>query len=120
MLRLTRARDSSTLAALVRAGRASSEGIMTILRAAAAASFAFLATTSLTLAATYGDMSGADLGVGANLNGAIPFPANNAWNRDVSKDPVDPNSDNLIASIGLDTGLHPDFGSGTYAHAIIG
>jgi hypothetical protein len=93
---------------------------MTILRAAAAASFAFLATTSLALAATYGDMSGADLGVGASLNGAIPFPANNAWNKDVSKDPVDPNSDNLIASIGLDTGLHPDFGSGTYANAIIG
>src|SRR4029453_641490 len=25
--------------------------------------------------------------------------------------PVDPNSDNLIASIGLSTGLHPDFGT---------
>src|SRR5690348_9760812 len=84
---------------------------MTAIRAAAAAICAFLATTSLSFAATYGDMSGADLGVGANLNGAIPFPADNAWNKDVSKDPVDPNSDNLIASIGLNTGLHPDFGT---------
>ncbi|HEY8697326.1 MAG TPA: hypothetical protein VIM02_06890 [Rhizomicrobium sp.] len=68
----------------------------------------------------YGSMAGADLGVGASLNGAVPFPADNAWNKDVSKDDVDPNSDNLIASIGLTTGLHPDFGAGYYNHAIIG
>jgi hypothetical protein len=48
------------------------------------------------------------------LNGDVPFPADNAWNRDVSNDPVDPNSDNLIASIGLGTGLHPDFGAGIF------
>ncbi|MBV9572042.1 MAG: hypothetical protein JO056_12450 [Alphaproteobacteria bacterium] len=71
-------------------------------------------------ATTYGDMSGADLGVGADLNGAVPFPADNAWNRDISGADVDPNSDNLIASIGLDTGLHPDFGSGYYQHGLIG
>lgn len=68
----------------------------------------------------YGSMAGASLGVDADLNGAVPFPADNAWNTDISGKDVDPNSDNLIASIGLDTGLHPDFGSGTYAHAIIG
>lgn len=68
----------------------------------------------------YGSMAGADLGAGANLNGAVPFPADNAWNTDISAAPVDPNSDNLIASIGLTTGLHPDFGSGTYHGAIIG
>jgi hypothetical protein len=39
------------------------------------------------------------------------FPADNPWNRDISGDPVDPNSANLIASIGLNTGLHPDFGT---------
>src|SRR5262249_35421615 len=39
------------------------------------------------------------------------FPPDNAWNRDVSQDPVDPNSANLIASIGVNTGLHPDFGT---------
>lgn len=68
----------------------------------------------------YGTMANASTGVDANLNGSVPFPATNAWNTDISKMPVDPNSAKLIASIGADTGLHPDFGSGTYAHAIIG
>jgi hypothetical protein len=71
-------------------------------------------------ALTYGDLQGADLGAGANLNGAVAFPADNAWNRDVSADPVDPNSAALIAGIGLTTGLHPDFGSGLYNGAPIG
>jgi hypothetical protein len=39
------------------------------------------------------------------------FPSDNAWNRDISNDPVDPNSDNLIAGMGLTTSLHPDFGT---------
>ena len=58
----------------------------------------------------YATMAAASLGVGAPLNGAVPFPADNAWNQDISAAPVDPNSANLIASIGLSTGLHPDFG----------
>jgi hypothetical protein len=37
------------------------------------------------------------------------FPADNAWNRDVSSLPVAADSDTLIASIGLDRALHPDF-----------
>jgi hypothetical protein len=61
---------------------------------------------------SYASVTSAALGIGASLNGDIPFPASNAWNRDVSADPVDPNSSALIASIGLTTGLHPDFGSG--------
>lgn len=68
----------------------------------------------------YGDMTGAALGIGASLNGAVPFPADNAWNTDISKADVDPDSDNLIASIGVSTGLHPDFGSGTWDRGIIG
>ena len=52
-----------------------------------------------------------DLGIGASLNGARPFPSNNAWNMDISRFPVHPNSANLIASIGSNTGLHPDFGT---------
>ena len=52
-----------------------------------------------------------DLGAGASLHGAQLFPSDNAWNRDVSNDPVDPNSDNLIAGMGLTTSLHPDFGT---------
>lgn len=71
-------------------------------------------------AASYGALQVADLGAGANLNGALPFPADNAWNRDVSADPVDPDSAAIIANLGLSTGLHPDFGSGLYNGAPIG
>lgn len=39
------------------------------------------------------------------------FPPDNPWNRDISADPVDPNSDNLIAACGATRSLHPDFGT---------
>ena len=52
-----------------------------------------------------------DLGPGASLHGKQVFPYDNAWNEDVSNSPVDPNSDNLIAGIGANTNLHPDFGT---------
>jgi len=45
------------------------------------------------------------------LNGRRVFPANNPWNQDISGQPVDANSDALVASIGLDKPLHPDFGT---------
>lgn len=51
------------------------------------------------------------LGVGASLGGKRPFPADNPWNTDISGAPVDSNSDTLIAAIGLDKELHPDFGT---------
>lgn len=68
----------------------------------------------------YADLRGAALGVGAALNGAQPFPADNAWNQDISACPADPASDQLIAKIGLNTSLHPDFGAGLYNGAPIG
>ena len=37
------------------------------------------------------------------------FPASNPWNRDVSTLPVAASSATLLASIGLDASLHPDF-----------
>jgi len=52
-----------------------------------------------------------DLGPGASLHGKQLFPPDNPWNEDISNSPVDPNSDNLIASMGLNTNLHPDFGT---------
>ncbi len=48
------------------------------------------------------------------------FPASNAWNQRVDALPVAASSAQLIASIGLSTGLHPDFGSGLYDGAPIG
>ncbi len=50
-------------------------------------------------------------GIGASLHGRRVFPADNPWNQDISGAPVDPNSDAIIASIGADKSLHPDFGS---------
>jgi hypothetical protein len=48
---------------------------------------------------------------GARIAGCAVFPADNPWNRDVSRDPVDPRSDAYVASIGGGRTLHPDFGS---------
>ena len=49
-------------------------------------------------------------GAGGPVIGGCPvFPANNAWNRDISGDPVDPNSAAYLARLGGH--LHPDFGS---------
>jgi hypothetical protein len=46
------------------------------------------------------------------LAGCQIFPADNAWNRDISSDPVDANSNNYIAHMNGNTKfLHPDFGS---------
>lgn len=52
-----------------------------------------------------------DLGVNADMKGRRPFPDDNPWNTAIDKEPVDPNSAALIASIGLEENLHPDFGS---------
>jgi hypothetical protein len=48
------------------------------------------------------------------------FPATNAWNQRVDTLPVAANSAQMIQSIGLNTGLHPDFGSGLYDGQPIG
>ena len=64
--------------------------------------------------------SGMSLGISASLNGFIPFPANNAWNADISNSPADPNSSAIINFIGNTTTLHPDFGSGLYDGSDIG
>jgi hypothetical protein len=56
------------------------------------------------------------LGANASFGGKRLLPDDNPWNQDVSKEPVDPNSDNLIKSIGLTKPLHPDFGT-TYRGA---
>src|SRR5580658_5707957 len=64
--------------------------------------------------------SGMSLGIGASLNGFIPFPADNAWNQDISNSPVDPNSSAIISFIGDTTPLHPDFGAGLYDGSSLG
>ena len=49
--------------------------------------------------------------INGDLGGHRIFPASDPWNTAVDTQPVDPNSDTLIATIGLNTGLHPDFGA---------
>jgi hypothetical protein len=71
------------------------------------------APVSVSIQPPSGACNGAVLGLDASLQGFTPFPADNAWNRDVSADPVDPNSAAIIAFIGAGTGLHPDFGTGS-------
>lgn len=51
------------------------------------------------------------VGESAQTSNLQIFPADNPWNTDISGELTDPNSDNLIASIGNDVHLHPDFGT---------
>ncbi len=64
--------------------------------------------------------SGMSTGQGANLNGFLPFPTDNLWNKDISASPVDPNSPSIINFIGSTIGLHADFGTGQYNNSTIG
>jgi hypothetical protein len=48
------------------------------------------------------------------------FPKDNPWNQRVDRMPVDANSAQLVESIGLGAGVHPDFGSGIWDGAPIG
>jgi hypothetical protein len=52
--------------------------------------------------------------------GCPVFPADNPWNQRIDRLPVARNSAAIIASIGADTGLHPDFGSGLWEGSPIG
>ena len=48
------------------------------------------------------------------------FPRDNPWNQRIDGLPVAADSARIVASIGLDQGLHPDFGSGRYEGRPIG
>jgi hypothetical protein len=48
---------------------------------------------------------------GGSLGDLQIFPSDNAWNSDISRVNADPNSDNIIAGIGNEVHLHPDFGT---------
>jgi hypothetical protein len=65
------------------------------------------------------------LGCTSSVCGQIPvdcslFPGDNIWNTPLDSLTVDARSDAYVASIGPDTGLHPDFGSGLYEGAPLG
>jgi hypothetical protein len=52
--------------------------------------------------------------------GCAVFPSDNIWNRNIAALPTDPRSDQYIAAIGADVGLHRDFGAGLYEGAPLG
>ncbi len=52
-----------------------------------------------------------DLGLNADLHGKRVFPADNPWNLDISRAAVDPKSAQIVARIGAERSLHPDFGT---------
>jgi RNA polymerase sigma factor (sigma-70 family) len=55
-------------------------------------------------------MNPVQLGINASLGGKRPFSDDDPWNLDVSQLPADSNSDRLIATLGRDTSLFPNFG----------
>ena len=65
-------------------------------------------------------LGGAGAGSSLTIAGCPVFPPSNPWNQRVDKLPVAANSAAMIRSIGLDTPLHADFGSGRYDGQIIG
>ena len=65
------------------------------------------------------------LGCTTSVCGRVPegctlFPQTNVWNTPIDTLPRDARSDAYVASIGQDTGLHPDFASGLYEGQPIG
>ena len=56
----------------------------------------------------------------AHVGGCPVFPASSVWNQPVNRLPVAKDSAALIRSIGLDSPVHPDFGSGLYDGQRIG
>jgi len=60
--------------------------------------------------------------VGASpiIEGCSIFPSDNIWNTPIDNLPVHSSSSTYINTIGADTGLHPDFGSGEWNGGPIG
>lgn len=82
---------------------------------------ALIASQGLLFGQSISTCSGMSVGQLSNLNGYVPFQGTNSlWNTDISAAQVDSNSSNIINSIGPNTTLHPDFGSGLYGGSTIG
>ena len=55
-----------------------------------------------------------------DFGGRALFPSSNWWNQDISRAPVDAQSNTFIDFIGRDRGLHPDFGPPPYGIPYMG
>jgi hypothetical protein len=74
----------------------------------------------LVVAALVAALGGAGVGGSPTLAGCPVFPASSVWNEPVAALPVARDSAQLVASIGVGTAVHADFGSGLYAGSRIG
>ena len=61
-----------------------------------------------------------DIVSGPSVSGVMIFPADHIWNTRVDSLPVDPRSPAYVSSIGINSYLHADFGSGLYEGNPIG
>ena len=77
-----------------------------------------LAGTLLTFSAHAQDPN-LPLGPNADLGGRRLLPDDSPWHKDISREPVDPASQRILARIGLNKPLHADFGT-VYEGAPIG
>jgi hypothetical protein len=68
-------------------------------------------TLLTTIAAAQDSLPKVELGPNANLGGARLLPGDSPWHKDISKEPVDPNSARILARIGMDKTLRADFGT---------
>ena len=71
---------------------------------------AFALALGATVFAAQAESRKVPLGANASLGGQRLLPDDSPWHRDVSKDPVDPRSEKILARVGLDKPLRADFG----------
>src|SRR5205807_320774 len=74
----------------------------------------------LAAAVAAGTLAFASSSSAPRIAGCQVFPASNPWNQRVDRLPVAKSSTTIVDSIGADTGLHPDFGSGLWDGGPIG
>jgi hypothetical protein len=87
-------------------------GVAVLLGALAAGSAVAAAVSTINEPATVSETADRVIPPGPTIGGCAVFPADNAWNRDVSQVALHPNSSTIISTIQANGGtrLHPDFG----------
>jgi hypothetical protein len=81
---------------------------------------AVLFLSAITIFASNASIESALAQTGPSLAGCPVLPADNVWNTPIENLPVDPRSSDYTRAIGVDKGIHPDFGSGLWEGAPIG
>lgn len=72
---------------------------------------AFVGAAAASPLAAHAEARKVALGANASLGGQRLLPDDSPWHKDVSKSPVDPNSQKILTRVGLDKPLRADFGT---------